>query len=232
MNANQPGYWAGLLLGGTIAGAIAGLLPLFLGTRKSKTGLAVGGFLASVAGGLAAGIIGGAILAGIFSLLIRPWNESATAPMQTAARPKGSSALAWYLVAMFPIQTILMAVFWSFFMSLSLGKSFFVILIPVGAGCGLTFGIFMTAFFAVSLRPGTTRFQVVDLDDFLTRLERTAGKLRYRLIHESDGTVVLEPKTLLRTEATRVSVELGADEAVATGPNLALKSLQKAIEKP
>ncbi len=55
MNAQQPGFWLGVLLGGAGAGAIAGLVPLFLGVRQDKTWLAVGGFLASVAGGMFVG---------------------------------------------------------------------------------------------------------------------------------------------------------------------------------
>jgi hypothetical protein len=75
MNAQQPGFWAGVLLGGSCAGATAGLVSLFLGVRKVKTWLAVGGFLASVATGLAAGIIGAAILAGTFSVeAAKPWH--------------------------------------------------------------------------------------------------------------------------------------------------------------
>jgi hypothetical protein len=58
MNADQPGFMAGVLLGGAGSGAIAGLVPLFLGVARNKTWLAIGGFLASVAGGLAGGIIG------------------------------------------------------------------------------------------------------------------------------------------------------------------------------
>ena len=39
MNADQPGFMAGVLLGGAGIGAIAGLVPLFLGVTKNKTWL-------------------------------------------------------------------------------------------------------------------------------------------------------------------------------------------------
>jgi hypothetical protein len=233
MNGQQPGFMAGALLGAAGAGAVAGLIPLFLGVRQNKTWLAVGGFLASVAGGLAAGIIGAVIVAGIFSFLIRPWDEPA--PGHTPTRLGGSmgrSALGWYLVAMFFGQTIFLAVFWSIFMSFSMGKSFMNILVPAGAGFGLTMGIFITALMAVLLRAGTVRVAVFDRADFQARLDRAAAKLRWRLIQKSDGTVVYEPKALLRTAAMRISVQLAADEAVMTGPKLTLNRLKKEIEKP
>jgi len=233
MNAQQPGFWAGVLLGGAGVGAIAGLVPLFLGVRKDKMWLAVGGFLASVAGGLAAGIIGAAILAGIFSLLIRPWDEPATGAVQTPlGSSKGRSALGWYLVVMFFGQTVFMALFWSLFMSFWMGKSFVSILVPAGVSFGLTMGIVMTVFMAFTFRAGTVRVHVFDRADFLARLDRAAAKLRYRHVEKSDGSLVYEPKALVRTEATRIFVALGQDEAVVTGPSLTLKSLKKEIEKP
>jgi hypothetical protein len=234
MNAQQPGYWAGLLLGGAGAGAIAGLVPLFLGVRQGKTWLAVGGFLASVAAGLATGILGAAILAGIFSVLIRPWEQPATGamPMSSSSSSKRGSALGWYLVLMFFGQTVFMAVFWSLGLSLVMRKSLVSVLVPSGAGFGLTMGIFMTALMAVLLRAGSVRVRVLDRADFLNRLDRAAAKLRYRLIQKSDGSVVYEPKTPLRTTATRVFVELGADDARVTGPNQILNRLKTEIENP
>ena len=85
MNATQPGYWMGALLGAAGVGAIAGLIPLFFGVRKNKTWLAIGGFLASVTGGLTAGAVGALLLAGIFSLLIRPWDQPAMVLTQATA---------------------------------------------------------------------------------------------------------------------------------------------------
>jgi hypothetical protein len=70
MNAQQTGFWAPVLLGGAGVGSVAGLVPLFLGVRKNKTWLAVWGFVASAAGGLAAGTIGAAVVVVIFSILV------------------------------------------------------------------------------------------------------------------------------------------------------------------
>ncbi|MGO9915890.1 MAG: hypothetical protein ACLQIB_14440 [Isosphaeraceae bacterium] len=67
--------------------------------------------------------------------------------------------------------------------------------------------------------------------DFLDRLDRAAAKLRYRLIQKGDGAVVYEPKALLHMEATRICVELGADDAVVTGPNMTVKNLKKQIQQ-
>jgi hypothetical protein len=233
MNAQHPGFLAGALMGAAGVGAVAGLIPLFLGVRQDKTWLAVGGFLAAVAGGLAAGIIGAVIVAGIFSLLIRPWDETAQGESQTPqSGSKRRSTLGWYLVAMFFGQTVFLAVFWSLFMSISMGKSFINVLVPAGASFGLTMGIFITALMAVLLRAGTMRVRVFDHADFLARLDRAAAKLRWRVVQKNDGTIVYEPKALLRTAAMRILVELGADEAVMTGPNLTLNSLKKEIDKP
>ena len=233
MNADQPGFMAGVLLGGAGIGAIAGLVPVFLGVTRNKTWLAVGGFLASVAGGLAGGIIGAALLATVFSLLIRPWDQAQTDPALTPLVSSNSrAALGWYLVAMFFGQTIFLTVFWSFFMSLWMGKSFLSILLPIGAAFGLTMGIFMTALMAVVFRAGTVRLPILDGSDFLARLEQAAARLRLRQVQKGDGTVVYEPRALVRTAATRIVVALAADEAVLTGPILTLNYLKKKIEKP
>jgi len=85
---------------------------------------------------------------------------------------------------------------------------------------------------AFTFRAGTVRVRVFDRADFLARLDRAAAKLRYRRVAKSDGSLVYEPKALVRTEATRIFVALGPDEAVVHGPNLTLKSLKKEIEKP
>jgi hypothetical protein len=233
MNVDQPGLWAGVLLGGAAVGAIAGLLPLFLGVSKNKTWLAVAGFLASVAGGLAGGIVGAAPLAGIFSVLIRPWDQT---PKDTAPAPlggsNGRSALGWYLVIMLFVQTIFLAVFWSFFMSFWMRKSFISMLLPAGAGFGLTMGIFMTALMAVVFRAGSVRVPILNSTDFLARLDRAAARLRLRQVEKDDGSVVYEPKAVLRTAATRIIVAVTPDEAVLTGPLSTLKGLKKEIEKP
>ena len=204
----------------------------FSACAKEKTWLAVGGFLASVAAGLAAGIIGAAIVAVILSILIRPWDESATAATQTpVSGSKARSALGWIVVVMFFGQTVFMAVFWSLFMSFWMGKSFMSILIPAGAEFGLTMGVLMTVLMAVLLRVETVRVPVRDRTDFLARLDRAAVKLRLGLIQKSDSTVVYETKARLRWAAMRLFVELGTDEATLTGLSLTLASLKKEIEQ-
>jgi hypothetical protein len=181
MNTPQAGFQAGVLLGSTGVGAMFGLVPLFLGVRQGKTWMAVGGFLASVVGGLVAGVYGAAILAGIFCFVIRPWDETATGAMPgSPGGSKRGTALGWYLVVMFFVQTVCLAVFWSLFMSLSTRKSFVSILVPWGAIFGLTMGIFITPLLAVVMRTATVRVRVGDRADFLGRLDRVAGKLRYR----------------------------------------------------
>jgi hypothetical protein len=132
---------------------------------------------------------------------------------------------------MFFAQTVFLAGFWSLFMSFLPGRSFVSTLFPAGAGFGLTMGIIMTALMAVLLRAGTVLVPVFDRADSLARLDRAAGKLRYRPLPKSDGTIVYEPKALLRTAATRIRVDLRADEALMTGPSMTLHRLKKEIEK-
>ncbi len=231
MNAQQPGFLAGVLLGGAGVGAIAGLVPLFLGVRRGKTGLAVGGFLASVAGGLAAGIIGASVLAGIFSLAIRPWDEPATDAIQTPlASSSGRSRAAWYLVVMFFAQTIFLAAFWSLFMSFWMGRSFLEVLVPAGAAFGLTMGVFLTAIMAVLLRPSTVRMPILDRTEFLDRLDRAAAKLGFKRVKETEGSLAYVPRSVLRGGAIPILVGLDVDEAVITGPNVILKTLKKTME--
>jgi hypothetical protein len=231
VNAQQPGFWAGVLLGGGAAGAIAGLVPLFFGVRRGQTGLAVGGFLASVAGGLATGIIGASVLAGIFSLATRPWDEPSTDAMQTPpGSASGGSRAAWYLVVMFFVQTIFMAAFWSLFMSFWMGRRFFEILIPAGAAFGLTMGVFLTAFMAVLLRPSSVRMPVLDRTEFLDRLDRAAAKLGFKRVEKTEGTVAYVPRSVLRVGAIPILVGLGGDEAIITGPHVTLNSLKKTME--
>ncbi len=233
MDPAQVGYWTGLLMGGAAGGAVVGLVPLFLGVCKNQRPLALGGFFASIAGGMAVGIIGAAIPAGIFSLLLRGKAdppESAALTMLGGSR--GRSALAWYLVALFFGMTIFQAVFWSYFMSLWGGKSFLGVLVPAGALFGLTMGIFMTALFTVQFRPGTVRIAVRDREDFRERLHRATAKLRVRLIQENDDSILYEPRAFMRLDAMRLFVEIGADEAVATGQIPVVKWLAKEIGKP
>ena len=232
MNANQPGFMAGALLGGAAVGSIAGLIPLFFGVRKDKTWLAVGGFLASVAGGMVAGVIGAIVLMGIFSYVIVLAKEPA---MEVSATPGGGpsqrSFVAWYIVTSFLVETIFLAVFWSGFMAVSLRRNFVAVLLPSGAAFGLTMGIFFTAFLAFLLRAGTVRIAVFDRADFLARLDRAAAKLRLRHVPSSEGAIVYEPKALIRAKAMRIFVDVGEQEAVLSGPAMSLQALKKEISK-
>ena len=156
MNVQQPGFLAGAVLGGAGVGAIAGLVPLFLGVRRGKTGFAVGGFLACVAGGLVAGIVGAPLLMGIFSFVITRKAEAVDGQTQKiGGSSKGSTAVAWYLVIAFFGLTIFLTGFWSAFMAVSLQKSFINVLFPSGAVYGLTMGIFFTAVLPFMFRAGT-----------------------------------------------------------------------------
>jgi hypothetical protein len=86
----------------------------------------------------------------VFEPFIRPRDQTQTDLSQTPLiSSNGRCALGWYLVAMFFGQTIFLTVFWSFFMSLWMGKSFVSILVPSSAGFGLAMGIFITALLAV-----------------------------------------------------------------------------------
>ena len=232
MNANQPGFMAGKLLGGAAVGSIAGLIPLFFGVRKDKTWLAVGGFLASVAGGMVAGVIGAIVLMGIFSYVIVLAKEPA---MEVSATPGGGpsqrSFVAWYIVTSFLVETIFLAVFWSGFMAVSLRRNFVAVLLPSGAAFGLTMGIFFTAFLA-----------------FLLARERCAslfstGRISWRVSiarprSSACGTfpVAREPSSmsrrrLIRAKAMRIFVDVGEQEAVLSGPAMSLQALKKEISK-
>jgi hypothetical protein len=105
-------------------------------------------------------------------------------------------------------------------------------LVPGGAGFGLTMGIVMTVLMAVQLRAESVLIRVFDRADFLARLDRAAGKLRYRSIEKNDETIVYETTAPLRMAATRIIVELRGDEAVMSGPSTTLNRLKKEIEKP
>jgi len=51
------------------------------------------------------------------------------------------------------------------------------------------------------------------------------------LRQQSRGTVVCKPKALLRNDATRVFIDLDADDAVVSGPNLTVKLLKTELER-
>ena len=111
--------------------------PTVFQDGKDKTWLAVGGFLASVAGGMVAGVIGAIVLMGIFSYVIVLAKEPA---MEVSATPGGGpsqrSFVAWYIVTSFLVETIFLAVFWSGFMAVSLGATSSLSCCPPGPRSG------------------------------------------------------------------------------------------------
>ncbi len=225
------GYWMWVLIGGVGLGALAGLVPLFLGVIKDKAWLAAGGFLACVAGGLIAGVLGALTMLGISSAVLARRAEPASSATEAIYRSSRKRyALGWYLVVMFFAQTIFMAGLWSLVMSSWMGTSFVSSLIPGGASFGLATGIVVTVSRVVRLRTGTVRMRFSDLTEFRERFDTAAAKRRYKCISNCDGSLVFEPKALVRTEATRIFVAFGAHEAVATGPLESLKRLKKSVE--
>jgi hypothetical protein len=63
-------------------------------------------------------------------------------------------------------------------------------LIPTGANTALEIGIFLTAFMAVLLRPGSVRMRVFDPAEFADRLNAAAATLRYRRVEKSEASLV------------------------------------------
>jgi hypothetical protein len=135
-------------------------------------------------------------------------------------------------VLVFLGATVFCAVFWSLFMSLLMARSFVSTLIPAGAGFGLFMGIFFTAFMAISLHPVSITIPVENRPDFRARLDEAAGKLRFRTLEKTATSLLYEPKTLLRLEGTRISVEFGQDVAIISGPWLSVRLLKKRTAQP
>lgn len=55
---------------GLAVGAICGLVPLVYGLVRGRTGLAIGGFVACLVGGVALGLLLAVPLAGLFAYLV------------------------------------------------------------------------------------------------------------------------------------------------------------------
>jgi len=53
-----------------VVGAIVGMVPLFFGLARQKSGLGIGGFISVLAAGFLLGLIGAIPVAGIFVYLI------------------------------------------------------------------------------------------------------------------------------------------------------------------
>lgn len=63
-------YAIGAVVGAIVVGVCLGLVPLILGLKRQKKGLAIGGFFACLVGAFIAGILLGAPLCGLFTFLI------------------------------------------------------------------------------------------------------------------------------------------------------------------
>ena len=68
--AQQAGYWFGVIFGALVVGMICGLLPWFLGRRRGHPGVAAAGMLACVVGGFLFGLIGAVPTALVFAIVI------------------------------------------------------------------------------------------------------------------------------------------------------------------
>ena len=70
MNAQQIGFWVGVLAGGFIVGGLCGLLPLLIGLKRQRPGLAWGSWISCVAAGLVLGLLLAVPVAIVFTVII------------------------------------------------------------------------------------------------------------------------------------------------------------------
>ncbi len=70
MNAEQVGFWIGTLFGGFVVGALCGLLPLIIGLKKQRRGLALTSCISCVVSGLILGLILAVPVSIIFTVVI------------------------------------------------------------------------------------------------------------------------------------------------------------------
>jgi hypothetical protein len=70
MDSVQVGYWIGIFFGAFVAGALCGLLPLILGLRKQRRGLALASWITCVVAGLILGSILAVPVSIIFTIVI------------------------------------------------------------------------------------------------------------------------------------------------------------------
>ena len=70
MDSYYVAYLIGTLVGALVAGALLGLIPLILGRKKGKNGLAIGGFAACVVSGLLLGAVLAVPVCIVFVVLI------------------------------------------------------------------------------------------------------------------------------------------------------------------
>ena len=74
-----------IIIGALIAGVVCGLVPLVFGLMRGQTALAVGGFVACIAGGFVLGILLALPLAILFTVLIHTQSKDRTATRGPAA---------------------------------------------------------------------------------------------------------------------------------------------------
>ena len=91
-------YDIGVIIGALFIGAVTGAVPLVLGLKRKKKGLAIGGFCTCLAGGFLGGIIPAAVVCIIFVVLIltlgkkkEPANTAVGIVNSAAAHPYANS---------------------------------------------------------------------------------------------------------------------------------------------
>ncbi|MBR6401154.1 MAG: hypothetical protein IKS17_08055 [Firmicutes bacterium] len=70
MSIENTAFRIGMIVGAVCVGIITGLIPLIVGLRKDKTGLAIGGFFSCLVSGLLLGLILALPCCGVFTYLI------------------------------------------------------------------------------------------------------------------------------------------------------------------
>lgn len=90
MQPDATAYLIGAIIGGLIAGALCGSIPLALGLKREKKGLATAGMICCVVGGGVLGLLLAGPLALIFSIIILCTPK----PAATAGQDTGQSEFA------------------------------------------------------------------------------------------------------------------------------------------
>ena len=73
----------GAIVGSLVAGALVGLIPLIIGLKKGKKGLAFGGFAACIVGSLIAGLLLNIPMCVLFTILIFVLDKKTDAAVTT-----------------------------------------------------------------------------------------------------------------------------------------------------
>jgi MFS family permease len=68
--AQQAGYWFGVVFAALLVGMLCGLIPWIFGRRRGHPGVASGGMLACVVAGFIGGLIGAVPTALVFAIVI------------------------------------------------------------------------------------------------------------------------------------------------------------------